>query len=282
VKITNTHKLPDAVYTAICADNYEPKPDILRVTEFVAPPLIKQLSLKHWDEMVEDASERLWALYGSAIHYAIGRFDMDNAFKEERLAITVGDITITGQFDFFKDGGVEDYKMTSVWSYIFGDKPEWTAQGNMYAELLREIGFEVTKPTKFNLILRDWRRSEALQGGDYPQIPFQTIEAPLWTRDECHNYIGERLVAHLNPAKECSDKEKWARPTTWAVMKEGNKKATKVFGKYEDAYVFISGLEKDVRKYSIIERKGSFTRCEGYCPVRQFCPYAPKTKEGDE
>jgi len=73
----------------------------------------------------------------------------------------------------------------------------------------------------FKLIyfLRDWTLNEKLRYNDYPPIPFQTVEVPLWTKEEQYNYITRRIAFHtLPPAdKTCTDEERWRKPTNWPL-----------------------------------------------------------------
>lgn len=79
----------------------------------------------------------------------------------------------------------------------------------------------------------------------------------------------------------CTDEERWARPTTWAVMKGRGKKAVRVFNDEETARKYI-GAKGDQSEYRIEERPGQYIRCEGYCPVRAFCKYNPYREVSDD
>jgi hypothetical protein len=65
----------------------------------------------------------------------------------------------------------------------------------------------------------------------------------------------------------------WEKPTVWAVKKEGNIKAKALYeteAMAEEAVASFS--EKDPKSKFIVEvRLGERTRCEGYCPVNQYC-----------
>jgi hypothetical protein len=67
---------------------------------------------------------------------------------------------------------------------------------------------------------------------------------------------------------ECSDEERWTKPDTWAVMKKGAKRATKVFDNVDAAKSHADGLGAG---YGIVKRDGGRTRCENYCSVADFC-----------
>ena len=77
---------------------------------------------------------------------------------------------------------------------------------------------------------------------------------------------------------ECTKEDRWEQPESWAVMKHGNKKATKVFKSDRDEtkeqaeecaqdLVIAKGVA-----YSVEHRPGESTRCAlGYCPVTEWC-----------
>ena len=76
----------------------------------------------------------------------------------------------------------------------------------------------------------------------------------------------------------CSPEERWERPTTWAVMKEGRKTALRVFDAKEEADKMADGQ----KGLSVEERKGACARCEGYCLAAKFCSFAKGLKGGKE
>lgn len=273
--ITNKHGLPESVINAL-SRNYPPIKHRMSVTDLVNAPLIRQLKSKHWEELEEDASDRLWMLLGTSLHYILEQHSPDDAFEEEKLTATYGKYTIVGKSDLYHNGVVTDWKTTSVYSFLLGDKPEWIAQLNVYAYLWRYNGFPVTK-LQVNAILRDWSKGKTFKNDNYPKIPFMQIDIPLWDIKVIEDYIAERIALHEQiPAPECTPEERWERPTTYAVMKEGRKSAIRVFDTELEAELELSCQEEKSKKndkFSIEVRKGENVRCENYCMVNKFCPY---------
>lgn len=267
MRLTNVFDLPEAMLN-VMGQFRKPQEKRISVTELVGAPLIRHLRMKHWDELEEDASERLWALLGQSVHYSLEKGTPLDAIQEERLEARFGDIVISGQSDLYHNEAIEDYKVTSVYSFVLGSKPEWERQLNVYAHLWRESGFPV-KALKIRAILRDWQKSRTLTDPDYPKIPFVTVDIPLWTPEIAEDYIELRIQAHTSDVLECAPEEKWTRPTTYAIMKGANKRAARVLDTMEEAEAWI-GYQKG---FSIVERPGKDVRCEDYCQVRAFCPY---------
>ncbi|MBU0962272.1 MAG: hypothetical protein KKD48_00005, partial [Nanoarchaeota archaeon] len=152
MKLSNVHNLPQAMVNAM-SDFQKPSKNVLRVSELINAPKQKELRLKHWDEIEEDVSERLWALLGNAMHYILEKGAPDDSFGEEILRAQIDGMIISGQADLWHMGVIEDYKTTSVNSYTFGLKPEWVAQLNVYRWLWYKSGFKA-KALKIHCILR--------------------------------------------------------------------------------------------------------------------------------
>lgn len=287
--ITNKFNLPIPIYNAVNRE-YEPKENRFSVTDLIGPPLIRQLKLKHWKELTEDASERLWALLGQAVDYIISKH-ADGAVVQDKFEISVDGTIVVGKMDIWypEAGKIEDWKVTSVWSFLLGDKPEWEKQLNCYGWGKRKQFIEQRLDNKINkltinAILRDWQKSKILQDKDYPRIPFISKEIPLWTFEKQEQYIKDQLEYHqMSEPEECSAEDKWEKPTTYAVMKKGKKRALRVLESRELAETWKvdkQGLEpKGSDNLSIVKRPGECIRCENYCPVRFVCPYRKGQKD---
>ena len=100
MEITNNHNLPLAIYQAVSGMSRKPEPHKYHVTELIQPPLIRKLKMQYWDELEEDASERLWALLGSAVHRVLEKSgDIMDALKEEGLSFEYSGCTVKGTPD---------------------------------------------------------------------------------------------------------------------------------------------------------------------------------------
>ena len=77
----------------------------------------------------------------------------------------------------------------------------------------------------------------------------------------------------------CTARDKWERETTYAVKKEGAKRAVKVYETLAEAEAHVN--EKPSDNLSIETRKGEAVRCLSYCPARSFCNEAGKMEKQD-
>jgi hypothetical protein len=280
MKITNNFNLPEPIHRAV-SRVYPPVDGRISVSHLIGPPLIRHLTKLYWDELEEDASDRLWALLGQGLHYVLEQHTRGDFLAEERLQAEILGITIAGRADLYWNKTVADYKVVSAFSFLLGPHVEWERQLNTYAFLYRHIGFQVNK-LQVNAILRDWVRSKALREFNYPKIPFQQINVPVWSEEEAARYVIDRVRLHkMHPSDPCTDADRWRRETTYAVKKKGAKRALigGVKSTLKEAEEFASGYCKknkiDLSKVEIEERPGEFTRCKDFCVVRNFCDLNP-------
>jgi hypothetical protein len=179
--------------------------------------------------------------------------------------------------EYQPDGSViiSDYKITSAWA-VQQEKTEWADQLNMYAWLIQRVKSLPVTGLKIVGIVRDWSRREAAIKDSYPQAPIVVLDIPLWSEESQEEFVKNRLRLH-NEANfaavsgsmpECTPEEMWEKPTTYAVMKEGGKRAKKVFLLQQEAEAFLADQKG---AHHIETREGGRTRCESFCQAAPFC-----------
>lgn len=323
MKITNKHKMPDLLYNAL-AEKRDPVEGEIHVTQLIGPPMLDYLKRKHWDELEVDASTRLWALMGQGMHAAIAndgrlqyakavltqltdtlfKMDLDNVLCvlkdllekigegtqegiESALRVPINKKwTLVGTDDHYNEDlcKIVDWKMTSVWSVVFGDH-DWEEQLNCYAWMRRQLGYDVKKIEVWAL-LRDWQMYKAKYGGDksYPKIPFVRCELKLWSVEKQEKYILSRIRKFTKRPEACSDREKWQDRPKWKVMKQGRKSAL-IASTYKDGNRIdllssedalnaaqAKNIPVDGKKVYLQEFPSEPKRCLLYCDVSEFCP----------
>ena len=288
MKLTNKHSLPETFLNVIARPSYSRGDSEISVTEILSPPQLVLLRRRHVDDIEIDAADQVWSLFGSAVHNILQHGKDEHHIVEERLFTTFESWRISGAIDlqtFRPDGSVviSDYKVTSAWA-VQQEKTEWVDQLNMYAWLVEHVKGHPVTALQIIGIVRDWNRREAATRESYPQAPIVTIDIPLWDFETRERFISDRLALH-NEANfsavsgtmpECTPEEMWERPTTYAVMKEGGKRAKKVFEIKQEAEAFMA----DQKGTHYIEtREGGRTRCDGYCQVAPFCKQYQSYKE---
>ena len=287
---TNEYNLPEGMVKALSEESYL-ESGRMSITDLINPPLIRSLKIEKNKEIIIDITDNLWALLGHAVHYVLSKVGGETELKVEYLLSEIyswPDLTVVGKIDrYSKEGIIEDYKITSVWSFLNGLKDEWAAQLNCYDWLCQKVGLGRAKGLRINAILRDWQVSKTIEK-DYPRIPFLSMDVPQWPFEEQDMFVCSKLDHHrLHSHRECTASEKWQRETTYAVMKTGRKSALRVLENldaarqwcYDNSYMKIElGTWALVNNIAIVKRPGEYIRCNHYCPVRGVCSYVLKGK----
>ena len=279
--VTNKFNLPE-VFVNIASRNYKGSDNY---TASGMTKSIRQLWLerRHRDEIETDVADSLWAILGSAVHNVLEKGQEDNALTEQYLKTEIAGCVFSGMADHYIDKTISDYKFTSVWSYVYlkDSIDNHKIQLNSYKYLYESAGFDVDK-LQIVFIFKDWNKFKAFDAG-YPDSPIKVVDIPIMpdieqflidtiNNREKYRYITDYDLPYCTPA------ERWAKPVTWAVMKEGRKTAVRVLNTEEEglAYIVKNGLDK---AHYVTERKGAeWTRCE-YCGGKAFCN---QYREGNE
>jgi len=274
--ITNVHGLPQSIVAAVTADPYVGGGDI-SVTKLIDAPQVRVLIAQHKDQISTDVSERIWSLLGQAVHTILERAALrtEGMVAEDRLYAEVAGWQLSGQFDVMhmETGVLSDYKVTTVFKLQNIDG--WTQQLNVLRWLAHQNGITVNS-LEIIAILRDWKKGEAERKPEsYPQTPIVRVEIPLWSLEEAEEYIMDRVQLHQFAQKggrvDCTDEERWYTGTQYALMKEGGKRALKLFDE----------RPTDIPEgHFVQERPGEYRRCASYCEVRAFCSQAQEQTNG--
>jgi len=275
LQITNKLGLPEAVYNVLAKDNYVKGDSNYSVTSLLKSPRQLQLERRFTDDLVEDASDRVWSLLGQAAHTVLEQHAPEDSMSEERLYINISDRRLGGQVDNYHDGIVTDYKVTSAYSIIYGSKlNDWEFQLNTYAKIFRENSYPV-KGLQIVAILRDWSKMKALSQKDYPQSPIQIIPITVLPDDVITTMIDIRIRLHKEaeelPTEElppCNAHDMWEDATKYAVMKEGRKSAVRVYSTWEDA---TDHIKEAGAKHYLEVRRGDRRKCKDYCACAGIC-----------
>jgi hypothetical protein len=268
--LTNVHNLPAAIVAAVQADPYAGGGDI-SCTRLIDAPQIRVLGSKHHAEITVDVSERVFALMGQAVHTVLERAGLkeEGVIVEQRLFAEVNGWQVSGQVDrmHIADGTLSDFKMTTVYKQHGSDS--WTRQLNVLRWLAHKNGYSSIDRLEVCAIFRDWRKTEAQRNPDYPQAAIQTITVPVWSLEDAEEYITERVYLHQAASRgedvPCTDEDRWFSGNTYALMKHGAKRATKVSSIRSDFDL------ADPSEYTVETRAGEYKRCQHYCDARAFC-----------
>ena len=241
---------PEALVRAVERDEYSRGEGVNRsVTGLLAPPRQAALKEIHGHEIVEDVSDRTYALYGQLIHLLLERAGEQsrNQINEARFFAEVNGWKISGQTDTLtltedqKSLIITDYKFVTAYKFkrnYSGElvvPEEYVQQLNLYAYLLKSgvapaLGMlqENNERMRFPVdglkivaIYRDWSKLEAKRDKNYPQLGAETHDIPLWSEERAKAFMEERVRLHQaaeNDLPECTDDERWAKPDKYALM----------------------------------------------------------------
>lgn len=286
MRYTNDLGLPAQFVRAVSFDRHPSRPRTYSVTQVLRGVTETVLGRRHDDEIVVDVADNTWAIFGSAVHAIFEQSEeTDSQLKEEYVWLDMPNgYRLTGIFDLYdaSTGIITDWKTASVWRVMMHDWEGYRRQLLAYGVILRSMGFEV-RGGQIVALLKDHSKSKARFDPEYPQRELVKVEWEFSSTelDEMYSWLVERLAeierAESVPDDElqpCTPEERWHRGDKWAVVKDGNKKALKLWETREEAVEHAGRLGKG---YHVEDRPGTDAKCEGYCLVRDFCPYWQKT-----
>ncbi|MBO6302652.1 MAG: PD-(D/E)XK nuclease family protein [Ruminiclostridium sp.] len=246
MKVTNKYGLPDAFVQAVSVERHN-KAGCYSATTLNKGVKEIILQARHWDELETDASDNVWAIFGSALHsvmqskaetflmplfrsFIAGLDDEDedghkrfaekmieyikfraaiDAFVEESFSENVSNSVVTGQIDSYNidSGTIVDWKTSSVYKVLLQDFNDWRQQGMTYAWLLRRNGLPARK-CRFIALLKDHSKSKARFESGYPKSPVFVYEFDVTQQElERHGEWIAAKVAALEAAEKLADDE---------------------------------------------------------------------------
>jgi hypothetical protein len=194
-----------------------------------------------------------------------------------RFKRQLGKWTITGKPDFIGEGRVQDFKSTSVFTYMKQtNATKYPQQGSIYRWLDPK---KITEDQMdIHYIFTDWQKARAMGTKDgYPPRMFLKQTYQLMSLPETEAFIRKKLQlidAYWEADEEeipaCDDEELWRSEPVFKFYAKGyepGKRATKNFDTRQDAVIFQSekGGGGEIR-----EIPGQVTACK-YCPAFAAC-----------
>ena len=279
MEILNTANLPE--YVCNMSHQYKPDPTHISTTDLTAPTLMRTLKIEHWDKLTNDVKNKFKMFHGIAWDEFCKKH-CRWALTRIRIEIPIEGFLLICKPDYYHvlDYILADFKEKSIWNLKNFDvnnvfNKENIAQVNVYDWAMGwKTDLRIDK-LQLHLYGRDWRPGEKLRyGHEYPDIAFDVVDIPRWTKQEQTDYIDAQIKQHIkDPYRECTDKEKGKKNDVWAVKKKGNKTAQggKLCNSEAEAKQWIQ--QHPDKQWEIEFRKGEYSRCQKYCNVSSVCPY---------
>ena len=289
---TNDNDLPQPFVNAV-KSNHRYTPKRYSVTDVLGGTCEAVLKRRHDSDITEDVSQRIWALFGTAVHKVLEQAEASpTQLQEQWFSVEVQDgYRVSGIFDLYDEATktVTDWKTTSVYTVLFGDFEKWRRQTLIYCWMLERSGFEARRG-EIIAILRDHSMRKAKTERDYPKHPVFRVgweftdEDMRWAGQYVSDWLTAVAFQEKLPDSElepCSPEDRWHKPDKWAVKKKGRKTAVRVYESEKDARVRAMEENKKADSndlYYVEFREGEDTKCDSYCPVSDFCPFARARK----
>ena len=230
--------------------------------------------------LVNPTDEERLAVVGSIPIYLEQR-----AFRK----VTIRGVTYTigGKFDMCADGIIQDYKSTSVNTWIYGGRDQehqlqmslyrWLDLGRVQEGNLPRITEDFGR---INYIFTDWSKGMVNSNAKYPQKRVEEKELWLLSPEETEEWVINKLTQieiHRKTAEpalpECTDEELWRSEPKYkyysdpAKANDPKSRSTKNFDSASEAHMFMS--EKG-GKGAVKTVPGEVKRC-GYCNAFEGC-----------
>lgn len=273
--ITNNLGLPQVIVDACKEENHEPVEKRYSVTELLKPVREIVLTRKYHKILTCDVSDLSNALLGKGVHKVFEVLNKEGS-AEERIEYTLENgYTISGIIDLWDEENLTiiDYKTCSVSKVQKQDFDDWVEQALCYAWLKLKKDKVYVDKVKVIALIKDWSKIRASTDPYYPKSPFYVHEVKVTDYElriietKLRFKIDQLINCENNDLPMCSDAERWFTGNKYAVMRKGAKKAYKLVDTLKEAEIISSDLDN-----SIIElRKGNYTKCDFYCPVRKWC-----------
>ncbi len=202
--------------------------------------------------------------------------DIIAVYLEQRELKEINDWTVGGKFDMIADGQLNDFKSTSVWSWIKGTRDsDHKLQGSIYRWL---NPLKVSEDyIRINYIFTDWSKAMVVSTPGYPPQRVMHKDIQLMSIPETEAWIAWKLneiQKHQSmPEPEipyCTDEELWRSDPQFKYYSDPMKtdgRSTKNFSTLHDANKFKA--EKG-GKGIIITKPGEVKAC-AYCPAFHGC-----------
>lgn len=305
--------LPLAVW--LCADGYDYRPQGKSISATALLKPARQILLRErlTDDVsrTPDVSDFIASRLGHSIHDGIERAwtgdyeaslrllgypdslisrvkvnpDMETAalrdtipvWLEQRGSREIMGYTISGKFDMVLEGALQDFKSTSVYTWMLGSKDEdYSLQGSIYRWIHQD---KITEDyINIQFIFTDWSRAQAKHNPNYPQQRVMEHRVGLMSLEETENWIKTKIRGLENHADlpeealpRCTDKDLWRGNTVYKYYSDPTKahsggRATKNFDNLAEANSFMASKGKGI----VITVPGKVKACS-YCPAFPIC-----------
>lgn len=311
-KYANVADVPLALAVFLASDfyDYNPDPHTISATTLLKPvrqivlasrvppgeglPNLSDMMSSRMGAAIHDGIERAWKTnhkqalqslgYPSrVINRVVVNPDPDTVkdddipvYLENRMSRKIGKWTVTGKFDFIGEGKVQDFKTTSVFTYMKQTSTsKYAQQGSIYRWLDPRLIHQ--DQMDIHYIFTDWKAALSKTDPKYPPKRFLTQSFDLLSIAKTEAMIRQKLEQIETywdkdeaDIPECGDEDLWRSQPVFKYYKNGDttaKRSTKNFDSMTEAVVYKSS---NGNVGAIKEVPGQVTACK-YCPAFAAC-----------
>lgn len=317
---TNETGIPLSVAVFLASDYYDYNPKAISATTLLKPirqvvlskrvkpganiPDISEMIASRMGSAIHDGVERAWTTNYQVAMKALGypqdiidriRVNPDPAtvkpedipvYMEIRSSREVNGVTVSGKFDFIGNGKLEDFKSTSVYTWIHDRKDDdYILQGSIYRWLNPELVTDDTMNIQF--FFTDWQKHMARVQADYPQARTMKRSFALLPLDKTELYVRNRIDAinlYMDKPDEeiplCTDKELWRKEDAWKYYKNPMNK-TRATKNFDNELEALARWQDDGCVGEVVKIPGQVTACK-YCPAYTVCQQARALEDNGE
>lgn len=253
----------------------------VRVTELQQPPYVRYLKRTFADKITQDVADAMPLWLGSRIHEALRGQDGPDVVYEYQISydfnIDGHPIRVLGTVDEFwpQKRLIIDNKTAFVQDRQSAIKPDYVAQLNIYAYLLRLHESKQPFELQIRYIYKDWAKARTAYqtDTDYPKAMVETRVCPVWPKAQVEQYLYQRLSRFIvdKPPICLPEERDFPDEKCWKVKTPGAQRALRAFDTQQQAQDFVSASMRDDLT---IVYEGKDKICRLYCSVRSVCPYA--------
>ena len=201
--------------------------------------------------------------------------DIIPIYMEQRSHRKVGNITVSGKYDFVAEGVLEDIKNTSTYTYVNkSNDVKYKLQGSIYRWLNPTIITADTMLIQF--VFSDWKAMLAKTDKSYPPHKVMAYPVQLMSVADTERYVRSKvgMLSRLwtspeSDMPECTDEDLWRTDPVFKYYKNPQKttRSTKNGPTMQEAN---SRLLDDKSVGIVLEVPGEVKACR-YCSAFPVC-----------
>src|SRR3990167_6975603 len=197
MRLTNRHNLPEPIFRFLQQDFYDGKGDdkTISATALLKPVQEYILAKRHNDEIEVDAIDNIWKLFGTGVHLVLEGLRGQDVKPNQRLTTEFNGWKVTGKYDQVIGTHLWDYKVTSVWTLIFGGRTkEWKLQLSIYRWLYWKNGLgDLDETASIVVICKDWSETSKARTNNYPETPIVDVPIKCLSYAETETFIADKF-----------------------------------------------------------------------------------------